>query len=334
MTTVPLTAAVFRGVAVRVRAVSGTISSAFGAATRIAPFPPAPIRLQNVAATSSTALWSIDPWAPRMNPPSGENSLHAGWVATPSCVHESKLSSSSMRKEVTPVLATKSLASSRPSCAPSPMTSTSSRWARANCSTLGASRRQIVQWGVQNHTRMGRSAGANDDSRRLSPLTTSTTVTAGNSLASTDAGTADGRSSPPALPQADIPRAAIPSTVTHARRRLAIESLHGAIGGWWSANSAAARRRLAKRVMCLAPGLGRAGRLGGVVACESSPTYRRRREWSAWRAARVRPPPGSVSAEPLSCRRHRPTPRLRVRCGWPAPVGSRLGSGGSDSRSA
>ena len=44
MTTVPLTAAVFRRLAVRVRAVSGTISSAFGAATRIAPFPPAPIR--------------------------------------------------------------------------------------------------------------------------------------------------------------------------------------------------------------------------------------------------------------------------------------------------
>ena len=120
------------------------------------------------------------------------NSPHAGWDTTPSCAHESKVESQSMRNEETPVLATKSSARARSSCVPSPRIRTSSPWSRANCSTPGASRRQVGQWGAQNHTRTGRSAGASDDNSRLSPLATSTTVTAGSSLLSSAAGAGAG----------------------------------------------------------------------------------------------------------------------------------------------
>ena len=58
---------------------------------------------------------------------------------------------------------------------------------RANCSTPGASRRQVGQWGAQNHSTMGRSEGAKLARFTVAPVATSTNSTEGRSDAGTGA---------------------------------------------------------------------------------------------------------------------------------------------------
>ena len=61
------------------------------------------------------------------------------------------------------------------------MTVSLSALSRANCSTPGASRRQVGQWGAQNHSTMGRSEGAKLARLTLFPVATFTSSTEGRS---------------------------------------------------------------------------------------------------------------------------------------------------------
>lgn len=108
------------------------------------------------------------------------SSIPAGWPEIPSWRHDSKVGSQSMVK-VVPVDCTKDLARSRLSWVPTPMTVTWSALFRANCSTLGASRRQMVQWGAQNHSTRCRSDGAKLARFTVAPVSTSTRSTEGRS---------------------------------------------------------------------------------------------------------------------------------------------------------
>ena len=72
------------------------------------------------------------------------NNMPAGWLDTPNWRQDSNVGSQSMVK-VVPVDSTKLSASPRVSWVPTPMTVTLSALIRANCSTPGASRRQMVQ---------------------------------------------------------------------------------------------------------------------------------------------------------------------------------------------
>ena len=64
---------------------------------------------------------------------------------------------------------------------PTPITVSVSALFRANCSRPGASRRQVGQWGAQNHSTMGRSDGAKLAKFTVSPVATSTNSTDGRS---------------------------------------------------------------------------------------------------------------------------------------------------------
>ena len=110
--------------------------------------------------------------------PLSSSSIPAGWPETPSCRQDSNVGSHSMVK-VVPVERTKDRASSRLSWVPTPMTVRVSALSRANCSTPGASRRQVDQWGAQNHSTKGRSDGAKAARLTVAPVATSTTSTEG-----------------------------------------------------------------------------------------------------------------------------------------------------------
>ena len=83
--------------------------------------------------------------------------------------------------KVVPVDSTKLSASPRLSWVPTPMTVTLSELFRANCSTPGASRRQMVQWGAQNQRTRGCSAGAKLARFTVAPVAMSTNSTEGRS---------------------------------------------------------------------------------------------------------------------------------------------------------
>lgn len=108
------------------------------------------------------------------------NSIPAGWPEMPSCRQDSNVGSQSMVK-VVPVDSTKLSASPRLSWVPTPMTVSLSELFRANCSTLGASRRQMVQWGAQNQRTRGWSAGAKLARFTVAPVATLTKSTDGKS---------------------------------------------------------------------------------------------------------------------------------------------------------
>ena len=93
---------------------------------------------------SSTRLWGMAPRHESRIAPLASSSIPAGWPEIPSWRQDSKVGSQSMVK-VVPVDSTKLWAKSRLSWVPTPMTVTLSALVRANCSTLGASRRQTVQ---------------------------------------------------------------------------------------------------------------------------------------------------------------------------------------------
>lgn len=112
--------------------------------------------------------------------PLASNSIPAGWPEIPSWRQDSNVGSQSMVK-VVPVDSTKLSASPRLSWVPTPMTVTLSELFRANCSTLGASRRQMVQWGAQNQSTRGRSDGAKLARFTFAPVATSTNSTEGRS---------------------------------------------------------------------------------------------------------------------------------------------------------
>ena len=82
---------------------------------------------------------------------------------------------------VVPVDCTKLSANPRLSWAPTPTTVSLSVLFRANCSTPGASRRQMVQWGAQNQRTRGWSAGAKLARFTVAPVATSTNSTEGRS---------------------------------------------------------------------------------------------------------------------------------------------------------
>ena len=111
-------------------------------------------------------------------------SIPAGWPVMPSWFQDWKVGSQSMVK-VVPVDCTKLLASPRLSWVPTPITVSLSALSRANCSTPGASRRQMGQWGAQNHSTMARSEGAKLARFTSAPVATLTKSTEGSS----DAGT-------------------------------------------------------------------------------------------------------------------------------------------------
>ncbi len=82
---------------------------------------------------------------------------------------------------VVPVDCTKLSANPRLSWVPTPTTVSLSELFRANCSTPGASRRQMVQWGAQNQRTRGWSAGAKLARFTVAPVATSTNSTDGRS---------------------------------------------------------------------------------------------------------------------------------------------------------
>ncbi len=82
---------------------------------------------------------------------------------------------------VVPVDCTNDWASPRLSWVPTPMTVSLSELVRANCSTPGASRRQMDQWGAQNHSTKGRSEGAKLAKFTVAPVSTFTNSTEGRS---------------------------------------------------------------------------------------------------------------------------------------------------------
>ena len=61
------------------------------------------------------------------------------------------------------------------------MTVSLSELFRANCSTPGASRRQMDQWGAQNHSTKGRSEGAKLAKLTVAPVSKLTNSTVGRS---------------------------------------------------------------------------------------------------------------------------------------------------------
>ena len=131
---------------------------------------------------SSTRLWGMPPRHAIRIVPLLSNSIPAGWPEIPSWRQDSNVGSQSMVK-VVPVDCTKPSANPRLSWVPTPMTVILSELFRANCSTLGASRRQMVQWGAQNHSTRGWSAGAKLARFTVAPVATFTTSTEGRSEA-------------------------------------------------------------------------------------------------------------------------------------------------------
>ena len=96
------------------------------------------------------------------------------WLVIPSPFQEAPDESHTMVK-VAPVLLTKSSACPRLSRAPTPMRVNLSVLSRANWSRPGASRRQVGQWGAQNHNTMARSEGAKLARSTVAPVATFTT---------------------------------------------------------------------------------------------------------------------------------------------------------------
>lgn len=94
--------------------------------------------------------------------------------------------------KVVPVLLTKSSACPRLSRAPMPMRVNSSVLSRANWSRPGASRRQVGQWGTQNHNTMGRSDGVKLARFTVAPVATFTICTEGRSDGGTGVGSGVG----------------------------------------------------------------------------------------------------------------------------------------------
>ena len=94
--------------------------------------------------------------------------------------------------KVVPVRFTKSSACPRLSRAPTPMRVNLSVLFRANCSRPGASRRQVGQWGAQNHSTMGRSEGAKLARFTVAPVATFTMSTDGRSDSGTGVGSGVG----------------------------------------------------------------------------------------------------------------------------------------------
>ena len=94
--------------------------------------------------------------------------------------------------KVAPVLFTKSSACPRLSRAPTPMSVNLSVLSRANWSRPGASRRQVGQWGAQNHRTMGRSDGAKLARFTVAPVATFTICTEGKSDGGTGVGSGVG----------------------------------------------------------------------------------------------------------------------------------------------
>lgn len=93
---------------------------------------------------SSTRPWGIAPRHEVRIVPLLSSSIPAGWPEIPNWRQDSNVGSQSMVK-VVPVDATKLWANSRLSWVPTPTTLSLSALFRANCSTPGASRRQMVQ---------------------------------------------------------------------------------------------------------------------------------------------------------------------------------------------
>ena len=112
--------------------------------------------------------------------PLASSSIPEGWLEIPSWLHDSNVGSQSM-VNVVPVDWTKLWAKPRLSWVPTPMTVSWSALFRANCSTPGASRRQVGQWGAQNHSTMGRSEGAKLARLTVASVETSTRSTEGRS---------------------------------------------------------------------------------------------------------------------------------------------------------
>lgn len=113
------------------------------------------------------------------------------WLVIPSPFQDALDESHNMVK-VVPVLFTKSSACPRLSRAPTPMRVNLSVLSRANWSRPGASRRQVGQWGAQNHSTMGRSDGAKPARLTVVPVATFTIWTAGKSEGGTGVGSGVG----------------------------------------------------------------------------------------------------------------------------------------------
>lgn len=118
--------------------------------------------------------------------PLASNSIPAGWPEIPNWRQDSNVGSQSM-VNVVPVDWTKLRAKSRLSWVPTPITVIWSVLFRANCSTLGASRRQMVQCGAQNHSTRCRSDGAKLARFTVFPVATSIKSTEGRSDSGTGA---------------------------------------------------------------------------------------------------------------------------------------------------
>ena len=113
------------------------------------------------------------------------------WLMIPRPFQEAPDDSHNMAK-VVPVRFTKSSACPRSSRAPTPMRVNLSGLSRANWSRPGASRRQVGQWGAQNHSTMGRSDGAKLARLTVAPVATFTISTEGRSESGSGVGSGVG----------------------------------------------------------------------------------------------------------------------------------------------
>jgi hypothetical protein len=107
------------------------------------------------AASWRTSSSGNGPTQPVIGSPSAVSSTAEGWDVIPIVYHVSNDSSHSMVNDRAPWFFVKSSASPWLSWVPRPTTIRSSALSRANCSTSGASRRQVGHCGAHIHSRIG-----------------------------------------------------------------------------------------------------------------------------------------------------------------------------------